>query len=189
MYAKPYEVYQRVLDFGTPSQQVTVDRFDANTFGFYALNGADAVEVRSNSQTESVCAFLRRIRDENPDGPLVLILDNYPSHKATEVRELSDDLGIQLVFLPKYSPHLTLIESVWKELKYVLSRIFVTHEGAFQTLIQESFVLPSTKLSYAKAWIETFLTDFKKLRRWLYTISSVSVSLWFRSFEVVVLYP
>lgn len=182
-------MYQRVWDFGTQSQQVTVDRFDANTFGFYALNGADAVEVRPNSRTESVCAFCGR-SETRTEGPLVEILDNYPSHKATEVRELSRDLGIQLAFLPECSPFLNPIVSVWKELRYVLSRIFVIDEEArFQTLIQQAFADLSTKLSYAEDWIEKFLTDFKKLRRWLCTISSVSVSLWFRSFEVVVLYP
>jgi hypothetical protein len=90
-FPKPEDVSQRMWDFGTPSQEVSVDRFDANTFGFYALNGADAVELMPNSQSESVCAFLRRIRAENPDGPLMVILDNYPSHHATEVKELTDE--------------------------------------------------------------------------------------------------
>lgn len=123
-------MYQRVWDFETPSQKVSTDRFDANTFRFYALNGADAVELMPNSQSESVCEFLRRIREENPDGPLVVILDNYPSHHANDVKELADELGIQLVFLPKYSPHLNPIEPLWRELKYALSRVFVTEEDA-----------------------------------------------------------
>jgi hypothetical protein len=90
-FPKPEDVSQRIWDFETPSQEVPVDRFDANTFGFYALNGADAVELMPNSQSESVCAFLRRIRAENPDGPLIVILDNYPSYHATEVKELTDE--------------------------------------------------------------------------------------------------
>lgn len=57
------------------------------------------------------------------------------------------------------------MESVWKELKYVLSLTFVTDEEAFQTSIQEAFANLSTKLSYAEGWIETFSTDFKKSRR------------------------
>jgi transposase len=164
-FPKPEDVYQRVWDFETPSQEVSVDRFDANTFGFYALNGADAVELMPNSQSESVCKFLRQIRDENPDGPLIVILDNYPSHHANEVKELADELGIQLVFLPKYSPHLNPIEPLWRELKYVLSRMFVTDEDAFQSLIQETFDELSAKLSYAVDWIDTFFTDFKRLRQ------------------------
>ncbi|EMA01131.1 IS630-type transposase ISHwa7, partial [Haloarcula vallismortis ATCC 29715] len=164
-FPKPEDVYQRVWDFETPSQQVSTDRFDANTFGFYALNGADAVELMPNSQSESVCEFLRRIREENPAGPLVVILDNYPSHHANDVKELADELGIQLVFLPKYSPHLNPIEPLWRELKYALSRVFVTDEDAFQSLIQELFDTLSEKLSYAADWIDTFLNDFRKLRQ------------------------
>jgi len=164
-FPKPEDVYQRVWDFETLLQKVSVDRFDANTFGFYALNGADAVELMPNSKSESVCEFLRRIRDENPDGPLIGILDNYPSHHAYEVKELAEELGIQLVLLPKYSPHLNPIEPLWGELNYVLSRVFVTDDDAFQSLVQETFDELSTKLSYAVDWIDTFFFDFKRLRK------------------------
>jgi len=112
-----------------------------------------------------VCEFLRRIRDENPDGPLIVILDNYPSYHSDDIKEVADELGIQLVFLPKCSPHLNPIEPLWRELKYALSRVFVTDEDAFQSLVQELFDSLSEKLSYAIEWIDTFLDDFKRLRQ------------------------
>jgi transposase len=164
-FPKPEDVYQRVWDFETPSQEVSTDRFDANTFGFYALNGASTVELMPNSKSESVCEFLRQIREKNPDGPLVVILDNYPSHHAHDVKDLAEELRIQLVFLPKYSPHLNPIEPLWRELKYVLSRVFVTSEDTFQSLIRNTFDRLSTKLSYAQDWIDTFLADSKRLRQ------------------------
>jgi hypothetical protein len=39
-FPRPEDVSQRVWDFETPFQEVSTDRFDANTFGFSALNGA-----------------------------------------------------------------------------------------------------------------------------------------------------
>jgi transposase len=67
--------------------------------------------------------------------------------------------------MPKYSSDLNPIEPLWGELKYSLSRVFVTGENAFRLLIQELFDLLSEKLSYATDWIDTFLDDFRGLRQ------------------------
>lgn len=131
MFPKPEDVYQRAWDFETPSQEVSTERFDANTVGFYALNGTDAVEHMPNSKPEPVCEFLRQIWEKNLNGPQIVMLDNYPSHHAHDMKNLSEELRIHLVFLPKYSPHLNLVEPLWKELKYVLSRVFVTAKTRF----------------------------------------------------------
>jgi transposase len=45
---------------------------------------------------------------------LVLILDNARYQHCAAVKELALELGISLEFLPGYSPHLNLIERVWK---------------------------------------------------------------------------
>jgi hypothetical protein len=47
----------------------------------------------------------------------------------------------------------------------VLSRVFVTDEDAFQSLVQETFDKLSTQLSYAVDWIDNFFSDFKRLRQ------------------------
>lgn len=39
----------------------------ANVFGFYAINGASVVDFKENSKKESVCEFLEKIREKNPD--------------------------------------------------------------------------------------------------------------------------
>jgi transposase len=48
--------------------------------------------------------MLVALRDSYPDRPLVLVWDNvrYPHAKA--VRSYADQLGIQLAYLPPYSP-------------------------------------------------------------------------------------
>jgi transposase len=48
--------------------------------------------------------MLVALRDRYPDRPLVLVWDNvrYPHAKA--VRSYADQLGIQLAYLPPYSP-------------------------------------------------------------------------------------
>ena len=50
----------------------------------------------------------------------VIVLDNARVHKAKKVRELFDiwqNRGLFIFFLPPYSPHLNIIERLWKEMK------------------------------------------------------------------------
>lgn len=68
------------------------------------------MEFKENSKEESVCKFFEEIRDENPDERIVMILDNFKSHRAKAAREKADELGIDLVFLLPYSPDLNPIE-------------------------------------------------------------------------------
>ncbi|MEW6007010.1 MAG: transposase [bacterium] len=56
---------------------------------------------------------------------MVLVIDNFSSHKSVIVKELAQELGIYLVYLPSYSPDLNPIEYIWKSIKRLLSLIFV----------------------------------------------------------------
>ncbi len=50
----------------------------------------------------------------------VVIMDNLSSHKRQRVRELIEDAGARLVFLPAYSPDLNPIELVFAKVKQLL---------------------------------------------------------------------
>lgn len=49
--------------------------------------------------------------------PIKIILDNARYQRCKVVTEKAAELGIELVFLPTYSPNLNLIERVWKIVK------------------------------------------------------------------------
>ena len=49
--------------------------------------------------------------------PIKIILDNAGYQRCKIVTEKAAELGIELVFLPTYSPNLNLIERVWKIVK------------------------------------------------------------------------
>ena len=53
---------------------------------------------------------------------IVIILDNAKYQRAYEVQELAKKLGIELKFLPTYSPNLNLIERVRKFFKKWISQ-------------------------------------------------------------------
>jgi transposase len=66
---------------------------------------------------ESVCALLRKIACVGGLRPITLVLDNARYQHCKLVENLAKGLGIELLFLPSYSPNLNLIERLWKFMK------------------------------------------------------------------------
>jgi transposase len=132
----------------------------ANAFGFYPLNGNPVIGFREHSKQESVRSFLKRIRKANPNGRIILILDNFRSHHARTVVALAERLNIFLVFLPPYSPDLNPIEFIWKDIKRAISKDFIKNPGKLRRIISRVFLECSEKLSYAKSWIKNFIPSF-----------------------------
>ena len=62
-----------------------------------------------------VCTMLRQIASEYKDLPVHLILDNARYQKCASVQELAGELGIELEYIPPYSPNLNLIERIRKQ--------------------------------------------------------------------------
>ena len=64
-------------------------------------------------------------------------MDNARYQKCKIVTELAKKLGIQLVYLPPYSPNLNLIERLWKFVKSELRRTYYSDFEAFKNKIAE----------------------------------------------------
>jgi len=75
------------------------------------------VTNESYINAESVCALLRKIAARATGLPITLVLDNARYQHCRVVQELAVTLDIDLLFLPPYSPHLNLIERMWKYVK------------------------------------------------------------------------
>ena len=132
-------------------------RISENTFGFYSLNGVSLVDFQEDSKKENVCLFLERVRRHIPDGRIITIMDNFPSHYARDTLEYAEMLDISLVFLPPYSPDLNPIEYIWKDIKKAVSTHFIACKEEMITLINDMYAELSKKISYAKAWMDQFL--------------------------------
>jgi transposase len=63
----------------------------------------------------SVCELLHKIKDAAIcQLPITLVLDNARYQRCSPVMSLADELNIELLFLPSYSPNLNLIERLWR---------------------------------------------------------------------------
>lgn len=67
--------------------------------------------------SHSVVALLRQLAMTFTDLPITLVLDNARYQRCHFVQSMAAELGIELLFLPPYSPNLNLIERLWKFVK------------------------------------------------------------------------
>jgi transposase len=86
----------------------------------------------------TVCELLRLVAGAHPGVPLTVVLDNARYQRCQLVQNLAQSLGIELLFLPPYSPNLNLIERFWKFVKKqcLYSKYYADHH-AFQHAISE----------------------------------------------------
>ncbi len=68
--------------------------------------------VNSETMKELLGKLKQTVGDTS--AKIVIILDNARYQHCAAVKEYAQSLGITLEFLPGYSPHLNLIERVWK---------------------------------------------------------------------------
>ncbi len=83
-----------------------------------ALNASthQLVTVTNDSYitASSVCDLLEKIALLGLQGPITVVMDNARYQRCRLVLEKAADLGIEVLFLPTYSPNLNLIERLWK---------------------------------------------------------------------------
>ena len=65
----------------------------------------------------TVCELLRLVAGAHQGTPITVILDNARYQRGVLVQAVAQELGIELLFLPAYSPNLNLIERFWRFVK------------------------------------------------------------------------
>jgi transposase len=64
-------------------------------------------------------AFVARLLEEIPNGPIDLVWDNLQAHKSPLVKQLAKDHPrLRLHYLPPYAPDLNPVETLWSLTKY-----------------------------------------------------------------------
>ncbi len=86
----------------------------------------------------SVCELLENIKESSPAKPITVVLDNARYQRCKLVQSAAQRLGIELLFLPPYSPNLNLIERFWKfTKKKVLYSKYYSDFSSFQSAISD----------------------------------------------------
>lgn len=75
------------------------------------------VQHLTDVTAETVWELLRVLAGASPAGPITIVRDNARYQQGALVQERAQNLGIELLYLPAYSPNLHLIERLWKGVK------------------------------------------------------------------------
>lgn len=88
---------------------------------------------------------------------IVIILDNYPVHKAKLVKKACAILKIELILLPPYSPKLNPIEQVWRTIKKELSIIHIKNKEFLIDIFTKKFAENVKNESFYENWEKKFI--------------------------------
>jgi putative transposase len=66
----------------------------------------------------------------------IIILDNASFHKKTELKELAEEYGFTIIFLPPYSPDFNPLEKFWAWMKSHLKKIIRNYDTFCDALLE-----------------------------------------------------
>ncbi len=90
-----------------------------NVLGAVETRDHDLITIRTteNINADTICQLTELIHEKYPGESITLVMDNARYQHNRKVAAFAEDLEIDLLFLPTYSPNLNLIERVWKLVK------------------------------------------------------------------------
>ena len=92
-----------------------------------------AVEGSTNKEVFEV--YVERFLAPRLRAGQVVVMDNLSAHKGQKVRELIEERGCELLFLPPYSPDFNPIEEAFSKIKRLLRTIGArTREGLMEAI-------------------------------------------------------
>lgn len=105
--------------FARPFIRTSPGRQRYSVLGAVDSHSKELVSVRTagSVNAETVCELIELIVSRHPNQKITLVMDNARYQRCKAVAAKASEVGIELLFLPAYSPNLNLIERVWKLLK------------------------------------------------------------------------
>ena len=119
-----------------------------NVLGALNAVSKDLITVVNETyvNADTVKELLTKLSGLHTDVPITIVLDNAKYQKCDAVVTHAKELGIELLFLPSYSPNLNLIERVWKFVKKkCLYSVYYDSFSAFKSGINECIGNVATK--------------------------------------------
>ena len=135
-----------------------------------AVNAITQEVITVTNQTyinsESICQMLLKLSALNLDVPITVVLDNARYQKCRVVTVLAEALNIELLYLPSYSPHLNLIERLWRFVrKQCLYSKYYDNFDDFKTAIETCIEQANTTHKDAlKTLLSLNFQSFKKVQ-------------------------
>ena len=87
-----------------------------NILGALDVVNQQLITIKNDAYINSVSIveLIDKIVAKNIKVPVTLVMDNAKYQRCKFVQAHDENVGIELLFLPSYSPHLNIIERLWK---------------------------------------------------------------------------
>jgi transposase len=99
----------------------------------------ETMAVEGSTNQEVFEAYVEHALAPTLEAGRVVIMDNLPAHKPARVRELIEERGCELIYLPAYSPDLNPIEEAFSKIKGLLRRAGARTKEALLEVLGEAF--------------------------------------------------
>ena len=93
----------------------------------------EEMSVEGSADGEAFLLYVERLLCPTLGQGQVVVMDNLQVHKMRRVRELVEERGCRLVFLPSYSPDFNPIEEAFSKVKTLLRK---AKARSFETLVE-----------------------------------------------------
>ena len=90
-----------------------------------------SLAVEGATDREVFEAYVERLLAPTLRRGQVVVMDNLTAHKGERVRELIEERGCELLYLPPYSPDLNPIEEAFSKVKRILAEGRIPNAGGF----------------------------------------------------------
>ena len=112
----------------------------------------ETMAVEGSTDREVFETYVGRVLAPTLESGQVVIMDNLPAHKPARVRELIEERGCELVYLPAYSPDFNPIEEAFSKVKNRLRKAKArTLQSLFESTAQ---ALGVVSVSDARGYFE-----------------------------------
>lgn len=139
--------YGRALNGARVEEGVPVGRWRTLTvLGAVGVSGWVAtMSIEAPTDGDVFRAYLEHVLCPQLKPGQLVVMDNLGAHKVDGVRELIEQTGAALGYLPAYSPDLNPIEKCWAQVKQKLRKLKTRSVTALQEAIPEALSTVSSQ--------------------------------------------
>ena len=107
-----------------------------------------SLAVEGSTTAEVFETYLERVLLPELEEGRVVLMDSLPAHKPGRVRELIEGRGLELLYLPSYSPDYNPIEEAFSKIKEIVRRACARTREALLEELGEALAA----VSFRDAW-------------------------------------
>ena len=121
-----------------------------NAMSLHGMIATMTMTIEEATDTEIFLAYVEQVLCPALQSGDVVVMDNLSSHKVNGVRELIQQAGAEVLYLPPYSPALNPIAKAWAKLKQLLRSAKARTQEALDHALAEALRLITA--DNARAW-------------------------------------